>query len=449
MGVKAAHGLASRTWYLGSIVENAKELREVALDLVREATRAADPVPALRRAWIQEPGGLYALAVGKAAGGMASELQVLCGDGLVAGLIVGPDAAVAPSSAWHKLGADHPYPTPRNEEAGRQVAKFVERASAEGTLVVALSGGGSAYLSVAEPGLTVQDLSGATRALQRAGATIGELNAVRKHVEVLKGGRLGLLARGRTRVYVLSDVLGDPLDVVSSGPFAPDPTTFADALRVIERRSLADSLTNIARHLRDGERGLCAETPKPGDKRLAHIEHVVIASNATVLDAVAPVLEREGFCVTVRRNVEGEASEVGRSLAREAIGLARAGTPVALAFGGETTVTVGSSRGGGGPSQELALAAGLELESALGTGARWLAVAYSTDGRDGPTDAAGAVVEATSLAAMREAGCDPARALADHDVFGALRAGSASIEAGVTHTNLNHVGAVLVRPGDS
>lgn len=429
-------------------MENAKQLREAAIDLVREATRAADPVPALRRAWIPESGRLHALAVGKAAGRMAPELQVLCGDGLVAGLIVGPDEAVAPGTAWRRLGADHPYPTRRNEEAGWQVARFVERAAVEGTLVVALSGGGSAYLSVAETGLTVQDLAEATRALQLAGATIGELNAVRKHVEVLKGGRLGLLSRGRTRVYVLSDVLGDPLDVISSGPFAPDPTSFADALRVIERRGLAGSLATIAGHIRDGARGLHPETPKPGDDRLAHIEHVVIASNATVLNAVASGLERDGFRVSVRRDVEGEASEVGRRLARESIGLVREGTQVALVFGGETTVTVGSSRGVGGPSQELALAAGLELESALGGGAGWLAVAYSTDGRDGPSDAAGALVDAMSLAKMREDGRDPVRALTEHDVFGALRAGGASIETGVTHSNLNHVGAILVGPGE-
>lgn len=441
------NGPVGRPRDLGSGVEDPKELREVAFNFVREASRAADPVPALRRVWIPEPGRLYALAIGKAAGPMAAELQVLCGDGLVTGLIVGPDTAVAPGPAWRKLGADHPYPTPRNEDAGWQVARFVERASTEGTLVVALSGGGSAYLSVAEAGLTVQDLAAATRGLQLAGATIGELNAVRKHTDVLKGGRLGLLSRGRTRVYVLSDVLGDPLDVISSGPFAPDPTSFADALRVIERRGQAESLMNVARHLRDGARGLHHETPKPGDERLAHIEHVVIASNATVLDAVASSLGREGFRLRVRRNVEGEASEVGRSLAREAVGLARAGTQVALVFGGETTVTVGSSRGVGGPSQELALAAGLELESALGNGVEWLTVAYSTDGRDGPTDAAGALVEAKSLAAMREGGCDPVLALTEHDVFGALRAGRASIEARVTHTNLNHVGAVLVRSG--
>ncbi|MCC6951445.1 MAG: DUF4147 domain-containing protein [Phycisphaerales bacterium] len=429
-------------------MENAKELREVALDFIREATRAADPVPALRRAWIPEPGRLYALAIGKAASPMAAELQVLCGDGLVAGLIVGPDEAVAPGPAWRTLGADHPYPTPRNEVAGWQVASFVERASTQGTLLVALSGGGSAYLSVAAPGLTVQDLASATLELQLAGATIGQLNLVRKHLEVLKGGRLGLISRGPTRVYVLSDVLGDPLDVISSGPFAPDPTTFAAALRAIEERGLTESLTNVARHLRDGARGMHSETPKPGDAGLAHIEHVVVASNATVLNAVASGLERAGFCVTVRRNVEGEASEVGRSLAREAIGLARSRTQVALVFGGETTVTVGSSRGVGGPSQELALAAGLELEAALGSGAEWLALAYSTDGRDGPTDAAGALVDARSLAAMREGGCDPVRALTEHDVFGALRAGGASIEARVTHTNLNHVGALLVRSGE-
>jgi len=423
-------------------------LRRVAMDLVRVAQRAADPVPSLKRLWIPESRRVFGLAVGKAAVRMGAELQVLCGENLAAGLIVGPDTAGAPGPAWRMLAADHPYPTARNEEAGKQVALFVQEAATEGALVVALSGGGSAYLSVAAAGLTVEDLAGATRALQLAGATIGELNAVRKHVEVLKGGRLGLMAQGPTRVYVLSDVLGDPLDVISSGPFAPDPTTYADALGVLERRGLAGVLPRVTQHLRDGARGRHAETPKPGDRRLAHIEHIVIASNSTVLDAVAACVERAGFRVEVRRQIEGEASEVGRTLAHEAAGLAHAGTPVAVVFGGETTVTVGASRGVGGPSQELALAAGLELES----GPDWLPgdaviVAYSTDGRDGPTDAAGAIVDAGSLGRMREAGLDPARALADHDVYGALKAGAASIDAAVTHTNLNHVGAILVNPG--
>lgn len=390
---------------------------------------------------------IYSLAVGKAAVRMGAELQVLCGERLAAGLIVGPHAVDAPGPAWRMLAADHPYPTARNEEAGRHVARFVDDAAARGTLVVALSGGGSAYLSVAAAGLTVEALAAATRALQLAGATIGELNTVRKHVEALKGGRLGLMARGPTRVYVLSDVLGDPLDVISSGPFAPDPTTYADALGVLERRGLAGTLPTISRHLSDGALGLHAETPKPGDARLAHIEHIVIASNTTVLDAVAQRAELAGFRVEVRRNIEGEAAAVGRGLAREAAGLARAGVPLAVVFGGETTVTVGAARGGGGPSQELALAAALELESCLPASAESLVVAYSTDGRDGPSDAAGAIVDAACLRQMREAGIDPARALADHDVYRTLLAGGASIPASVTHTNLNHVGAVLVRPG--
>ncbi|MCE7972994.1 MAG: DUF4147 domain-containing protein [Leptolyngbya sp. PLA1] len=427
-------------------MENTDALRQTALNLLHEARRASDPATALRRSWKPVGGQLFALAVGKAALSMAAEIQVLCGDRLAAGLVVGPDATDPPGGAWRLLGADHPYPTPRNFAAGTQVARFVERAATEGTLLVALSGGGSAYLSVPAPGLTVNDLAEATRALQLAGATIGELNTVRKHVEVLKGGRLGLLARGPTRVYVLSDVLGDPLDVISSGPFAPDPTTFDDALRVLERRGMARALPAIRRHLQDGARGLHGETPKPGDSALAHIEHTVIASNATVLDAVAQHAALNGLRVEVRRNVEGEAAEAGRALAREAAGLARAGVPLALVFGGETTVTVGASRGVGGPSQELALAAALELESLLGSSAESLVVAYSTDGRDGPTEAAGALVDETSLSRMRAAGLEPERALAEHDVYGALKAGGADIPAAVTHTNLNHVGALLVRP---
>jgi hydroxypyruvate reductase len=324
------------------------------------------------------------------------------------------------------------------------VAAFAGAWGARGRIIVVLSGGGSAHLTLPSGNLTLDDLRGVNDALQRAGAPITALNAVRKHTERLKGGRLALPASSvPTTVYALSDVVGDRLDTIASGPFAPDATTFGDAIGVLERYGVKDACARILAHLEAGGRGEIAETPKPGDPALARVEHVVIGNNRAVIDAAGEAIGACGFRVAaMQEGVEGESASVGRELARQAIRAARAGDAACVIFGGEPTVRVGSATGRGGPSQELALAAAIELaaSSEQGLAQRVAIVSLSTDGIDGPTDFAGAIVTAQTAARI----ADPAAALAAHASTDALDRAGALLRTGPTGTNVNHVAAALV-----
>lgn len=416
------------------------------------------------------------LAIGKAAGpmarayGEAAQTPRRC-------FVLGSDGAAtrdglpAGSEVWP---ADHPIPTARNvEAAGRLLAWLTEGGRDEpdqsGDLVVLLSGGASAMLCTPREPLTLEQLGRMTDALLRSGASINELNAVRKHLELLKGGgllRAALGSRGgeggRSRVVtlVLSDVLGDPLDVIGSGPTSPDPTTFADAIAVLERYGLAGEVPAATDLLERGRAGRIPETLKPEDPECAHAEHHVIGNNRLAIDAACAEAERLGYDVSERREmVEGEAAVVGRELARAALHLrdtartsASARTPAraCLVWGGETTVKVGDAPGLGGRNQELALAAACELANtgpASGHTAESPAItiiSLATDGRDGPTDAAGAVVDGSTCARISAAGLDAADALGRHDSHPALDAAGALLRTGLTGTNVNDVMVALV-----
>ena len=424
------------------------------------------------------------LAIGKAAGQMARAF-VGAIPAIRGCFVLGPDSLTrddVPPTGAEAWPADHPIPSDRNvEAAARLVAWLTEcRAEAAGSsidLVVLLSGGASAMLCAPREPLTPGDVGRMTDALLRSGASINELNAVRKHLEVLKGGgllRAALRARGgdgagdgtgenATRIVtlVLSDVLGDPLDVIGSGPTAPDPTTFADAISVLERHGLLESVPAATTLLRRGCAGEIPETIKPDDPECAHVVHHVIGNNILAVDAACAEADRLGYALSERRvMVEGEAADIGRDLARAAVQLCereRMSTPptrptrACLVWGGETTVTVGDAPGRGGRNQELALAAACELAGACSASGQPMEspgitiMSLATDGRDGPTDAAGAVVDRLTCARIRAAGLDPAEALRAHDSYSALNAAGALVRTGLTGTNVNDVMLALVQ----
>lgn len=401
---------------------------------------AADPLAAVERAW---PGIDLAhtrlIAFGKASVPMAIAAADLLGARLAGGVVVAPpELATNPSLSAHGLevfAADHPLPTPRNIAAAQHVRQMVRLCPADHDLLLLISGGGSAHLTLPAPPLSLDDLADVTNRLQRAGATIRELNCVRKHCEQLKGGRLAAMSPARrVLALILSDVVGDPLDVIASGPSVADPTTFADALDVLTRHDV--DAPSVHSFLEAGARGEHPETPKPGDPSLARSSTQIIASNAAALDAAAACVRSLGVRVhRVGSGVEGEARAIGERLADEIAAIAYDQRPAAIVLGGEPTVNVGVSKGQGGPSQELALAAACRLP----TDARVAIMAFSTDGRDGPTDAAGAVVSTDTLARARARGHDPERALAAHDSHALLDAAGALIRTGPTGTNVNHV----------
>jgi glycerate 2-kinase len=374
---------------------------------------------------------VFLLGAGKASGAMAVAAEQIADDRVAGGFVVVKDGYDRHLRRVEIAEAGHPVPDARGLAASARLLE-VARSAREGDLVLFLvSGGGSALTSAPAPPITLAEKQELTRLLLASGAAIGELNAVRKHLSLFKGGQLARAASPATVLTLaLSDVIGDPLDVIASGPTAPDPTIFADALDVLKRRGLAGRVpASIQRRLEAGRAGEIEETPKPGDPLFERVTNLVIGNNALVTDAALSTARRLGFQADLTtRELQGEA----RDVAREFVARARRLTPPAcLIAGGETTVTV-RGQGKGGRCQEFALAAALELEPTD----RLTILAAGTDGTDGPTDATGAIVDATSIARGSAAGADARRALADNDAYGFLRASEDLLVSGPTRTNL-------------
>lgn len=420
--------------------------------LVESVLAAAEPGACVRRQSGELPaaGEVVLIAAGKAAWAMAAAAAELLGERVRAGAVIGPGRHRSPQRCAdlrdhiRVLPADHPLPTERNVAAAREVVRLVNGLGAAESLVFLLSGGASAMLTLPAVGLGLDDLRTVSDALMKAGAPISELNCVRKHCEALKGGGLARLAtaRGATVVsLILSDVVGDDVGVIGSGPTAPDETTYADALRVLESRRVLDAAPRAAAHLRRGAAGEIEETVKPGDACLARVRNVIVGNNAMAVDAAATELAQRGYnVVESRTRIEGEAADAGRALAARLRELAASapGGPCAVVWGGETTVSVRGASGVGGRNQELALAAAIALDGLPRVGVLSLA----TDGVDGPTHAAGAVVTGETLPGARRAGLDAVEFLSRHDshsFFARHDGGSGLLRTGPTGTNVNDV----------
>jgi hydroxypyruvate reductase len=396
------------------------------------------------RAWdLDRLSRVIVLGCGKAGAAMARAVEEVLGDRIAEGFVVVKEGHTAPTRRVHLAEAGHPVPDARGQAAAARMADLAERAGPADLVLVLLSGGGSALTPAPTPPITLEEKQAVTRMLLAAGATITELNAVRKHLSRLKGGQLARAAvPAAVATLVLSDVIGDHLDVIASGPTAPDPTTFAAALGVLTERGLSDRAPPaVVARLEAGRRGEVPETPKPGDPLFDGVEHLVIGNNALVVEAAAERARALGWVPhVVSRGLEGEARLVARDLVERA---RRLPAGACLIAGGETTVTV-RGRGRGGRCQELALAAGLALRSDEGL----VVLAAGTDGTDGPTEAAGAVVDWATVARGRAAGLDADRALADNDAHTFLGAAGDLLVTGPTNTNLLDLYLVL-QPGCS
>jgi glycerate 2-kinase len=344
------------------------------------------------------------------------------------------------------LEGGHPVPDEAGVAGTRRLAALVEEVGPDDLLLCPISGGGSALLTLPAPGITLADLQTLTDQLLRAGATINELNAVRKHLSQIKGGGLARMAAPATVIsLILSDVVGDPLDVIASGPTAPDPTTYADAWGVLERYGLLTAAPDpVLARLRPGLDGKAAETPKPGDLVFARVHNVVVGSNRLAAGAAVTQAQELGFnTLLLSTFVEGEAREVARvaaALAKEIVRYDRPVTrPACLVWGGETTVTI-RGQGLGGRNQELALAAALALDGWPGV----VLLALATDGSDGPTDAAGALVTGETAARARRLGLDPAGYLVRNDSYHFFQQLGDLILTGPTQTNVNDLLFIFV-----
>lgn len=372
---------------------------------------AAEPPP---------PGPLRVLALGKAAAPMIEAALAGIGPRARDPLCVVPEGATKPEAA-RTIVAGHPRPTAGSLAAGREILSWARTGGGAPALVL-LSGGGSALAFAPAEGLAPEAKIDAVAAVMRAGATIQRLNAVRKHLSALKGGQLGaLLAPASVRVLVLSDVPGDDLSTIASGPLAPDPTTYADALRVVD--DLGAAIPSAARaHLEAGARGERDETPKPGDPRLAGVVHRLLAGPLHLAKAAAAAARARGLQAEVDpAPLTGDVAQVAARAAEWARANAGRGRRL-LALGGEPTITIpqGARAPDGGRAQHLAL---LGARTLAGMPAALLAA--GSDGRDGPTEQAGAIVDGATLAASRAAGVDVEAALAE------ARSGPACVALGV------------------
>ena len=436
------------------------DLYHTAAQIQRAALLAADPAEAVRRHvrrvtdWLlvgdvryhlPEIERVFVVAIGKASLAMADAATDFFDDQIADRVLVTkslPTTHCPPSTI---LGG-HPVPDENSVLAGQRIAELLSQTRESDLVVCLISGGGSALVTHPVEGVTLSDLQALTDALLRSGATINELNAVRKHLDRVKGGGIARMA-GSARVLslILSDVVGDPLDVIASGPTSPDTTTFVDAWNVIESRRLAGTLpSTIRKHLLAGVHGPVPETPKPGDPLFDRVQNVIVGSNRQAAQAAVKCAEELGLnALLLSTFVEGEAREVARVAAALAKQVVRFDQPVkkpaCLVWGGETTVTVRGS-GLGGRNQELALSAAIALDG-------WrhvLIEALGTDGTDGPTDAAGAIATGDTMSRARALGLVARAHLADNDAYHFFAPLSDLVITGPTGTNVNDLLFALI-----
>ncbi|MDP3984818.1 MAG: glycerate kinase [Acidimicrobiia bacterium] len=428
-------------------------LREKAEGIYRAAVGAADAgmavTDALRRDCIplDRWPKVHVVAVGKAACAMAEATIAFLPPASLAGegLVVTNRENVRPVHRCRVLAAGHPLPDQAGAVAAAELTDRVARATKGDLILVLISGGSSSLLPAPVPGVSLDDKIATTRLLLGCGADISEINTVRKHLSLLKGGGLVRMAYPvAVGALILSDVAGDDLSVIGSGPTVPDPTTFTDAVMVLRRHETWDQVpTSVRRHLAAGAAGKRPETPKPGDEALTLATNIVLGGNRLGLQAAVRGCNREGFPARIfDSSMSGEARDAAKKLAAAAYEAITSSSPLALVAGGETTVRLRGS-GQGGRNQELALAFALATET-IALRQRWVLLSGGTDGRDGPTDAAGGIVDPQTLDRIRSAGHDPLALLNNNDSYRALSAAGDLLITGPTGTNIGDIQILLV-----
>jgi len=431
------------------------------LSVLTTALRAVDPAEAVRRFVSREGNVLrvgssvldlsvfervYVIGAGKAGGAMAAAVEELLSDDITAGLVNVKYGYTADTRVIELNEAGHPLPDDNGVKGAARMVELARQAGPSDLVLCLISGGGSALLPLPVEGISLADLQSATDALLSCGATIDEINSIRKHVSQVKGGNLARWAYpARVISLILSDVVGSPLDTIASGPTVPDSTTYGDALGVIRKYDLEERFpAPVADLIKRGARGEVAETPKERDRVFDHTETVVIADNDIAASAAVRRAEQLGYrALLLSTYVEGEAREVGRvfaSIGREIVSSGRpVAPPACIVAGGETTVTIRGD-GLGGRNQELALACAPAIEGLDNV----VIVALATDGTDGPTDAAGAIVDGTTMSRATRAGLSAAGALKKNDSYHFFEDLGDLLVTGPTNTNVNDLTFIFV-----
>lgn len=378
------------------------------------------------------------IGAGKASGAMAEAVADRLGDRLTESLVT--VKAGQPIASKHLIirEAGHPVPDRRGQRAAEEVLALARSLAAQDLLIVVLSGGASSLWPAPAAGVTLRDKQATTQLLLRSGATIQEINTVRKHISAIKGGRLAAATRATVITLMLSDVIGDDVGTIGSGPTAPDPATYADAIAIVRRFGLWRRIPEaVRRHLLRGRHGRELESPKSGDRCFHKIQNAIIGNNQAAVDALAREAVRLGYhTLVLSTSLIGEAREAAKwygSLAREIAQHSRpVRRPACIIAGGELTVTV-HGHGQGGRAQEFALAAAHEIAGLRNV---WM-IGCGTDGTDGPTDAAGAVVNGETRHSARLLDLDPERLLRENDSYRFFRQVGGHIITGPTGTNVN------------
>jgi len=413
-----------------------RNLRRQALRIFQAALKAADPYQAVLRHFKMPRGrfqNIFVIGAGKAGAEMARAMERLLGNRIAGGEINVKDGHTAKLRRIKINECGHPVPDTRGVAGARRIARIAEQAGPHDLVICLISGGASALMPLPAHGITLAKKQKITRSLLACGATIHEINCVRKHISAVKGGQLARLVYPATLVtLILSDVIGDDLDAIGSGPTVPDRSTVTDVQAIGAKYGIAIDV------------GKLAETPKPGDRIFARTTNVLVGSNELAVDAAAREARGLGFPTLVLSSfLQGEAREVARVHAAIAKEIQAHGRPLprpaCVVSGGETTVTI-HGRGLGGRNQEFALAAAIDLAGLRDS----LLLSAGTDGTDGPTDAAGAIADGTTLARAEALGLNAAGFLRDNNSYRFFEATGDLIKTGPTGTNVADIQILLI-----
>jgi glycerate 2-kinase len=435
----------------------ARALTRDALQIFRTALKAADPAAAVKRHLTLKGSTLIAggrryhldrfhhvlvIGAGKASTAMAQAVERMLGTRITGGLINVKYGHVARLRRVEINECGHPLPDANGVRGAERIAEIARNAGDHDLIICLISGGASALLPLAPEPITLEDEQRLTQLLLDCGADIREMNCLRKHISQLKGGQLARLAHPATVLtLVLSDVIGDDLDVIGSGPTVPDRSTFADAAAILDKYGLRKKIPRaIANRIRAAD----GETPKPGDPVFEHVQNLIVGSNRLAVDAAAEKARQLGYRTLVLSTfIEGETRDIARmhaAIAKEIRATGRPARPPACVIsGGETTVTI-RGKGKGGRNQEFALAAAIDI-----AGLKDVAIlSAGTDGSDGPTDAAGAIATGETIARARSQSLEPAAFLANNDSYHFFEAVGGLIKTGPTNTNVMDIRLILL-----
>ena len=389
---------------------------------------------------------IFLAGTGKASNSMAHAIEELFGDRVTKGVVTTKYGHLLPLKQTQSIEAGHPIPDRKGYEGARKIQRLLKESGPDDLVIFLLSGGASALLPFPADGIDLKEKQEVTQLLLDSGADIKEINTVRKHISRMKGGWVAKWAYPSTVIaFILSDVVGDQLDVIGSGPTVPDPSTFEESLEILKKYDLLNEVApSVRKHLQSGKEGKVEETPKPGEAVFERVSNILIGSNILALREAKREAESLGFnAIILSSSIEGETREASRFHAAVAKEVISSGNPVprpaCILSGGETTVTI-KGKGQGGRNQEFALAGALKISGIE----KIVLLSGGTDGTDGPTDASGALADHTTVQRAETMGLNPNVHLENNDAYPFFQKLGDLLITGPTHTNVMDVRIMLV-----